>query len=154
MDKKRNRKDLCDTLKAGEPAVGYDSTVMSPLEERHCQRKMKSGAEVFRIMEKLRGFLNLKTGWDGYQALPVNHHVIDNLYAALDECEDEDMFGWQIYPEINGTLSLQNDELKAGLHIGTEAFSYFVIHDDKVSGADNVLFSVPVFLTTLRDING
>lgn len=56
MDKKRNRKDLCDTLKAGEPAVGYEPTVMTPLEERHYQRKMKSGAEVFRIMEKLRGF--------------------------------------------------------------------------------------------------
>lgn len=115
---------------------------------------MKSGAEVYRLMEKLRGFLNLKTGWDGYQALPINHHVVDNLYAALEACEDEDMLGWQIYPEINGTLSLQNDDLKAGLHLGTEAFSYFVIHDDKVSGADNVLFSVPVFLTTLRGING
>ena len=154
MDKKRNRKDLCDTLKAGEPAVGYESTVMSPIEKRNHQRKMKSGAEVYRLMEKLRGFLNLKTGWDGYQALPINHHVVDNLYAALEACEDEDMLGWQIYPEINGTLSLQNDDLKAGLHLGTEAFSYFVIHDDKVSGADNVLFSVPVFLTTLRGING
>ena len=43
------------------------------------------------------------------------------------------------------------DTLKAGEP--AEAFSYFVIHDDKVSGADNVLFSVPVFITTLRDIN-
>ena len=77
----------------------------------------------------------------------------DAIYHELLE-KDEDMLGWQIYPEINGTLSLQNDDLKAGLHLGTEAFSYFVIHDDKVSGADNVLFSVPVFLTTLRDING
>ena len=108
MDKKRNRKDSCDTLKTGEPAVGYESTVMSPLEKRNHQRKMKSGNEVYRLMEKLRGFLNLKTGRDGYQALPVNHHVVGNRLFLLTGRAELDLMQGGIGPAMKEKHKEQN----------------------------------------------
>ena len=96
----------------------------------------------------------LQQGWDGYNALPISNQVIDNMNAFLANVNEKDLTGWRALPEINGTISLQNDEKRAGIQVGDTAFSYFMISGNHVSGNDNVLFAIPTLLNVLREING
>lgn len=138
---------------ASEPSSSYEPEVLTPLEQRRYERRLKSGAEVFKMMESLRSLSALPQGWDGYNASPVSRQVMDNIYEVLNGCQDEDLLGWQAYPEVNGTLMLQNDELRAGMNLGDRTFSYFTLHDNMVSGDDDIAFTVPVFINVLRTIN-
>lgn len=109
----------------------------------------------FSEIRKRIGYLStLKPGWDGYSASPISSHVIDNVNTLLSNIDEESLNGWRALPEINGTISLQNDALRAGIQIGDTAFSYFVIKGNNVTGDDNVSFSIPNFINILRDING
>jgi len=96
----------------------------------------------------------LKQGWDGYNALPVSNQVIININAFLAQINNKDLMGWRMLPEINGTISLQNDALRAGIQIGDSLFSYFVISGNKVKGDENLPFAIPTIINVLREING
>ena len=109
---------------------------------------------VGRLYESLLAMSQLKQGWDGYNALPVNRQVIDNMHGVLDNCESALLQGWQIFPEINGTILLQNSLKRAGINLGDKTFSYFIIRGNNVDGDDNKLFSVSLVLTVLKKLNG
>ena len=113
----------------------------------------RGGLLVSAMQKKLDSLKALGEGWDGYSASPISQAVINNVKTVLDYCTDDDLKGWRALPEINGTISLQNDGLRAGIHIGSNAFSYFAIHNDTVSGDDNIAFVIPQFLHVLRAIN-
>ena len=113
----------------------------------------RRGVLVSAMHKKLESLKALGKGWDGFSAAPISQTVINNVKTALDFCTDDDLKGWRALPEINGTISLQNDGLRAGIHIGNNAFSYFAINNDIVSGDDNIAFVIPHFLHVLRAIN-
>ena len=91
--------------------------------------------------KKLDSLKTLREGWDGFSAAPISQAVINNVKTAQDYCTDDDLKGWRALPEINGTILLQNDGLRSGIHIGNNEFSYFAIHNDTVSGDDNIAFT-------------
>ena len=145
--------DVNEPLMASEPPVGNEPEVVSAVDQRRYARRLKAGAEVFNMMESLRSMSALQQGWDGFNASPVSQHAIDNLFAVLGSCQDEDLYGWKAFPEINGSLLLQNNDLRAGINLGDETFSYFVIHGDSVTGGDNLSFTAPSFVSVLRRIS-
>lgn len=114
---------------------------------------IRNGLLINPMLDSIDKLSSLKSGWDGYSAVPICKEVISNLVTVLHQCSDDDINGWKIYPEINGTILLQNSKLKAGIHLGVSTFSYFVIKGEHVSGADNLEFSVTPFVNILRQIN-
>ena len=109
----------------------------------------------FSEMKKRISFLStLQHGWDGYNAFPISSIVIENVHELLSSIDEDCLSGWRALPEINGTISLQNDMLRAGIQIGDKTLSYFVIRGDNVTGEDNVAFSISNFVNILKSING
>lgn len=108
---------------------------------------------VDRLYQRLLQVSKLQQGWDGYNALPVNSQVIDNMHVVLDNCDSTQLQGWQIFPEINGTILLQNSVRRAGINLGDKAFSYFIINGNNVDGDDSKSFSVSLFLNVLNELN-
>ncbi|MBQ1697845.1 MAG: hypothetical protein II075_08170, partial [Bacteroidales bacterium] len=103
--------------------------------------------------QRLLQVSKLQQGWDGYNALPVNSQVIDNMHVVLDNCDSTQLQGWQIFPEINGTILLQNSVRRAGINLGDKTFSYFIINGNNVNGDDSKSFSVSQFLNVLNELN-
>lgn len=108
---------------------------------------------VDRLYQRLLQVSKLQQGWDGYNALPVNSQVIDNMHVVLDNCDSTQLQGWQIFPEINGTILLQNSVRRAGINLGDKTFSYFIINGNNVDGDDSKAFSVSMFLNVLNKLN-
>jgi hypothetical protein len=108
---------------------------------------------VDRLYQRLLQVSKLQQGWDGYNALPVNSQVIDNMHVVLDNCDSTQLQGWQIFPEINGTILLQNSVRRAGINLGDKTFSYFIINGNNVDGDDSKSFSVSLFLNVLNELN-
>ena len=108
---------------------------------------------VDRLYQRLLQVSKLQQGWDGYNALPVNSQVIDNMHVVLDNCDSTQLQGWQIFPEINGTILLQNSVRRAGINLGDKTFSYFIINGNNVDGDDSKAFSVSLFLNVLNELN-
>ena len=108
---------------------------------------------VDRLYQRLLQVSKLQQGWDGYNALPVNSQVIDNMHVVLDNCDSTQLQGWQIFPEINGTILLQNSVRRAGINLGDNTFSYFIIKGNNVDGDDSKSFSVSLFLNVLNELN-
>ena len=71
---------------------------------------------------------------------------VDRLYSTQ-------LQGWQIFPEINGTILLQNSVRRAGINLGDNTFSYFIINGNNVDGDDSKAFSVSLFLNVLNELN-
>lgn len=116
------------------------------------ERKTYLG-NVDRLYQRLLQVSKLQQGWDGYNALPVNSQVIDNMHVVLDNCDSTQLQGWQIFPEINGTILLQNSVRRAGINLGDNTFSYFIIKGNNVDGDDGKAFSVSMFLNVLNKLN-
>ena len=116
------------------------------------ERKTYLG-NVDRLYQRLLQVSKLQQGWDGYNALPVNSQVIDNMHVVLDNCDSTQLQGWQIFPEINGTILLQNSVRRAGINLGDKTFSYFIINGNNVDGDDSKSFSVSLFLNVLNKLN-
>ncbi len=116
------------------------------------ERKTYLG-NVDRLYQRLLQVSKLQQGWDGYNALPVNSQVIDNMHVVLENCDSTQLQGWQIFPEINGTILLQNSVRRAGINLGDKTFSYFIISGNNVDGDDSKVFSVSLFLNVLNELN-
>ena len=108
---------------------------------------------VGRLYDSLQALSELKQGWDGYNALPVNQQVINNMYVVLNNCDNSLLQDWSVYPEINGTILLQNHNRRAGINLGDKTFSYFIVNGNSVDGDDDKLFTVPLFLNVLNKLN-
>ena len=116
------------------------------------ERKTYLG-NVDRLYQRLLQVSKLQQGWDGYNALPVNSQVIDNMHVVLENCDSTQLQGWQIFTEINGTILLQNSVRRAGINLGDKTFSYFIIKGNNVDGDDSKSFSVSLFLNVLNELN-
>ena len=130
---------------ASEPETAFAATR---------QKTEKVDVPTDKMSRCIDAICKLKQGWDGFNAVPVTIATRENFCQIINACNQDDLSGWDLYPEINGTLMLQNDSKNAGINIGDTEFSYFVVHGDNVSGLDNVRFSVPTILETIRNING
>ena len=108
---------------------------------------------VGRLYDSLQALSELKQGWDGYNALPVNQQVINNMYVVLNNCDNSLLQDWSVYPEINGTILLQNHNRRAGINLGDKTFSYFIVNGNSVDGDDDKLFTVSLFLNVLNKLN-
>ena len=107
---------------------------------------------VGRLYDSLKALSKLQQGWDGYNALPVNQQVIDNMCVVLNHCDNAQLQGWSVFPEINGTILLQNHNRRAGINLGDKTFSYFIVNGNNVDGDDDKLFTVSLFLNVLNKI--
>jgi len=121
---------------------------------RIIQKHYENDSAIAAMKSRVSLLTTLHQGWDGYDALPISNQVVANMNAFLANVNEKDLTGWRALPEINGTISLQNDEKRAGIQVGDTAFSYFVISGNHVSGNDNVMFTIPSLLDVLRKING
>ena len=121
--------------------------------QKRAKRTLTAECEPNSLHDRLRQLERLSRGWDGYAALPPNAVVSSNARAVFDSCALAELANWQLFPEVNGTLMLQNDKAQAGFNIGDTAFSYFFIHDNQCEGEDNILFDADHLVKILRSIN-
>ena len=109
------------------------------------------GREYTELLESLSDFQDYEQGWDGENALPLDKTVIRNFKEVLQGSEDRYLKGWVIFPERNGTLFMQNEQLNAGINIGSKDYSYYVNKDGKVIGENAKSFSPASVLETMKE---
>ncbi len=105
------------------------------------------------LLEQLSDFQEYQKGWDGAEALPLNARVVRNFKSVIKKCSESNLAGWHISPETNGSLLFENEAGNAGINIGINEFSYFIIKDGNVAGENHVRFSVTAVLNTIKKIN-
>lgn len=110
------------------------------------------GKEYTELLESLSDFQDYERGWDGADALPLDKTVVRNFKEVLQKSEDRYLKGWVIFPERNGTLFMQNEQLNAGINIGSKDYSYFINKNGKVIGENTKAFSPASVMETLRKI--
>lgn len=111
------------------------------------------GVAYTSLLEQLSDFQVYEAGWDGAEALPLNREVVKNFKHVLQKGKDSDLQGWNISPEKNGTLLMQNRSRNAGINLGIKDFSYFIITDGIVEGQNNVKFSPKAVLSVIKKIS-
>ncbi len=110
------------------------------------------GSVYTELLECLSDFQDYEQGWDGEDALPLDKTVVRNFKEVLQKSNDNDLKGWVIFPERNGTLFMQNEQLDAGINIGNKDFSYYINKDGKVIGENGKKFTSKSLLETIRKI--
>lgn len=110
------------------------------------------GSVYTELLESLSDFQDYEQGWDGEDAAPLDKTVVRNFKLVLQKSNDSDLKGWVIFPERNGTLFMQNDQLDAGINIGCKDFSYYINKDGKVIGENGKKFTPKSLLDTIRKI--
>ncbi len=104
------------------------------------------------LLERLSDFQEYEAGWDGDNALPLNHLAVRNFKNLLMESTDSDLLGWTLFPAANGTLLFQNKNRKSGINIGAEGFSYYTIENGEAKGENNLAFSPRAVLNIMKTI--
>lgn len=92
-------------------------------------------------------------GWDGEEALPLAPQVIDNFKEVLKSGDRETLSSIQIFPDDNGTLLIESKAKAAGLSLGSDAFSHYVIVNGHVSGKNHVPYSPKAVLNAITSFN-
>ena len=82
-----------------------------------------------------------KRGWDGENALPLSRLVGENFKRVLHSADAVSLANIRIFPEDNGALSIEAKSCQAGLSLGTQSFSHYMISDGHTEGQDDVPFS-------------
>ncbi len=80
-------------------------------------------------------------GWDGEDGLPLTQRVIRNFSQVLSVADNETLSAIRIYPDDNGSLGIELKDMNAGLSLGNDAFSHYLIDNDHVIGESHVPFS-------------
>ena len=110
------------------------------------------GRAYTELLERLSDFQEYEAGWDGDNALPLNHLAVKNFKSLLQESDDSDLIGWTLFPAANGTLLFQNKKRKSGINIGAEGFSYYTIENGEARGENNLAFSPQAVLNIMKQI--
>lgn len=110
------------------------------------------GRAYTELLERLSDFQEYEAGWDGDNALPLNHLVVKNFKNILQESSDSELQDWTIFPSANGTLLLQNKKRKSGINIGVQGFSYYTIQNGEAKGENNLAFSPKAVLEIMKQI--
>ncbi|MDD5861427.1 MAG: hypothetical protein PUD15_02560 [Prevotella sp.] len=106
-----------------------------------------------RLLKDLSTFQSYKKGWDNAEACPLSQKVSKNFIQLLGKSAEEDLSDWNIFPEVNGTLMIENEKKDAQINLAEKEFSYF--HDDhgQILGQNHIKFTVPALLKIIRQIN-
>lgn len=107
----------------------------------------------FSILEKLKVYQSYTKGWDGAEASPLTEKVVANFSHLLEVVDKELLKDLTIYPETNGTLLIDSTKREAGINLGDDNFSYYMIDEDQVSGQNSIPFSVAAITKVLSHIN-
>lgn len=106
-----------------------------------------------RLINDLATFQNYKRGWDGENASPLSAKTAKHFMQLLSKSTEDDLQDWNIFPEKNGTLILENDKQDAQINLADNEFSYFKDNDGAIQGESNIKYSVSALLKTIRNIN-
>ena len=113
--------------------------------------KTNAKGEVYaRQLARVNELAALQKDWDDNGALPIEKKVIKNVKQLLEQSDDADLREWVIFPDVNGTVLMENKSGDASISIGNTEFSY-VSNDG--NGA-NVKIKSDSLLKTIRKING
>lgn len=115
-------------------------------------RSSARGRVYTELLERLSDFQEYEAGWDGDDALPLNHLVVKNFKSLLQESNDSDLYDWTIFPAANGTLLLQNIKRKSGINIGSDGFSYYTIQNGETKGENDLTFSPQAVIDVMKQI--
>ena len=112
---------------------------------------IKADNKIAMMSQRLDSLTELRQGWDGNNALPIDQRTYSNMQAVLLCCHDEDVEQWLLFPDIDGSLylDLKSDKADAGIILSSNAFSFFT--DDHAE--KDIPFSTDVFMKVLRSIN-
>ena len=113
------------------------------------------GAQVayYAILDKLKTYQGYEKGWDGEQASPLTEKVVSNFSHVLETIDKKLLEGITIFPETNGTLMIDSTRREAGISLGDDKFSYYVIDGDVVKGENGVPFTVSALTNIIKEIN-
>lgn len=98
-------------------------------------------------------YQHYEKGWDGEEALPLTPKVIDNFKEVLKSGDRETLSGIRIFPEDNGTLLIESKTSSAGLSLGNDTFSHYVIVNGHALGENHVPYSPQAVLQVIASFN-
>ena len=111
-------------------------------------------AAYYTILDKLKTYKGYTKGWDGDEASPLTEKVVSNFCLVLETIDKKLLEGITIYPEVNGTLLIDCTRREAGISLGDDKFSYYMIEDDAVKGENGIPFSVSALTKVIELLNG
>lgn len=106
-----------------------------------------------RLLDDLATFQGYQKGWDGDAASPLSRKTAKHFLQLLGKSSEEDLMDWNIYPEKNGTLILENERQNAQINLADKEFSYFKDNGGELQGESHVKYSASSLLKTIRQIN-
>ncbi len=109
------------------------------------------GREYVELLRQLSDFQEYDRGWDGLSAVPLTRLSIKNFKEVLNDSRDEDLSGWSISPEINGTILLESEN--SAINIGDSQISYFINNNGVVEGENSLPFSSNKVIGIMRKAN-
>ena len=104
------------------------------------------------MLDKLKTYRAYPAGWDGEDAVPLTSQVVTNFSRLLEVIDKQLLIGLTIFPETNGTLLIDCTEKEAGISLGNDKFSYYVIKDGQVTGENGIDFSVQAITNVIKKI--
>lgn len=110
------------------------------------QKRLQEMEAVNDLKIAFQDYQRYQFGWDGEDALPLTQQVIRNFKEVLRIADNETLSGIKIFPEDNGTLSIESRKREAGVSLGNTAFSYYSIMDNHVAGENHIPFSPQALL--------
>lgn len=120
-------------------------------EEREAMRKQNPDYQ--RLTSLISQYKSNRRGWDGDAGRPLSRKAISNFMAVLNAVDLHLISGLMIYPESNGAMLIESTKSDAGISLGKESFSYYIIDNHVVKGEDDVPFSVESMIDTLKLIS-
>ena len=155
------------TMKVSEPAVAYTPTTFDtvirylhsnhlPIDtKRAIYRQLQSEVadeNLANMKRRLKEFSKLEAGWDGYgEAIPIVSDTVKLMESFLKSCRPSDLEDWSLFPNVNGTLLLEQDD--AAISVASSQYSYYAEKDDKVISAEGKETTVDNLLDTIHTIN-
>jgi len=104
------------------------------------------------ILDKLKTYQAYPVGWDGEDAVPLTPQVVMNFNHLLEVIDKQLLVGLTIFPETNGTLLIDCTDKEAGISLGNDKFSYYIIKDGQVMGENGIDFSVQAITQVIKKI--
>lgn len=104
------------------------------------------------MLDKLKTYQAYPVGWDGEDAVPLTPQVVMNFNHLLEVIDKQLLVGLTIFPETNGTLLIDCTDKEAGIRLGNDKFSYYIIKDGQVMGENGIDFSVQAITQVIKKI--
>ena len=108
--------------------------------------------EQYRLKKDLELFSAYKEDWDGEGGLPLNEDVIRNFESLLPFISTKALQHIDVYPESNGSLLVMSRIKEAGVNIGNDSYTYYIINDNKVEGESHLAFVVDDVLKRIEEV--